>query len=118
MDTRIKLPESCSSAALQDGSKLLQSKVYFPLPQNILPGGKILLRAKVCDSLNFVDHPKVELDTFDNTVSGFSCDCPDYRANHRFCMHCAALVLELAETTGLMQSATAAQETADLSAET
>ena len=113
MDTRIKLPESCSSAALRDGSKLLQSKFYFPLPQNILPGGKILLRAKVCDSLNFVDHPKVELDTFDNTVSGFSCDCPDYRANHRFCMHCAALVLELAETTGLMQSATAAQETAD-----
>lgn len=110
MDIRIKLLENCSSSVLRDASKLLKSEAYFPQPRDILPNGRILLRAKMRDSFNFVDHPLVEIDGTGESVSMFRCDCPDYRANHALCVHCVALLLDIEDETHLIQSAATTQE--------
>lgn len=102
MDISIKLSENVGSSVFQDGSTLLKSEAYSPQHRRILPDGKIQLRAKVRDKFNFVDHPVVETDAAGKCVTEFRCDCPDYRTNHEFCVHCAALVLDFAEKMNLV----------------
>lgn len=97
MDNFITLPKNCRETILQEGLSLRQSKAFVPLPDRFLADGRRLLRAKVTDHFNFVDHPQVDLDSSGTAVSGYRCDCPDHRLSKNFCVHCAALVAHRAQ---------------------
>lgn len=95
MDNLITLPQSCTETILQDGLALRRSEAFRAMPDRFISGRR-LLRGKVTDSFHFVDHPQVELNADEDSVVGFRCDCPDYRLQRCFCVHCAALVGESA----------------------
>ena len=113
MDMQIRLPETCSEEILQEGRRILKSKTYFPLPISVHQDGSLLLKAKIRDSFNFVDHPVVDVDATWGAVTWFLCDCPDYLKNRNFCAHCAALVLELADNTPATCSGVMSREEVD-----
>lgn len=94
MAFHIVFPDDCGETVRQKGRQIQASERFFALPKVQIPGDGVLLRAKVTDSFNFVDHPRVELDDTGTRVRYYRCDCPDWRNHHRFCAHCAALIWE------------------------
>lgn len=86
------MPVIARNDPLQKAQEVRQSPGFEELPPKELEGG-IQLRARVTDAFCFVDHPVVELDLSGDKVVSFSCDCPEWRTERRFCVHCVALVI-------------------------
>lgn len=105
MDIQHLLSQLCGEAVVREARDLSADPGFQPRDSVLLPDGRFLLRARVHDSFNFVDHPQVELDVAREEVTGFRCDCPDYRTNRSFCTHCAALLLTQVQSIPTVQSA-------------
>ncbi len=99
MKPEVYLPRCCDSAVLQTASALLQAGELRQIRQTVLPSGELILRAKVSDSFHFVDHPCLTVDRTWMAISEYSCDCPDYRRDRGFCVHCAALAMRFGTKT-------------------
>lgn len=97
MKRKFRILDICNESVYQDAVVLRESGRLLQLQQSVLPGGKILLRGKSIDSFHFVDHPRVVLADSGAAILEFSCDCPAFRATRYFCMHCAALTMEIEE---------------------
>lgn len=87
------MPSISRKDPVQKAREIRQSQGFEELPAKELEGGGIQLCARITDSFCFVDHPRVELDASGEKIVSYSCDCPEWRTEHRFCAHCAALVI-------------------------
>lgn len=111
MGIDINFLDTFCAAAMGEGRQLLEQSGPVRYTSSVLPDGRRVLQAKVIDSFNFVDHPRIELDLTGRQILQFGCDCPDYRRDKSFCAHCAALVLSM-ETKKISVHATAVEDTA------
>lgn len=95
MGLKIRASVTVEEGAFQQAALLRKEGRLRLLEQRALPDGKTQLRGKATDHFNFVDHPMLVTDSTGTVILEYSCDCPRYRAERGFCVHCAGLALEL-----------------------
>lgn len=91
MKLEIELSKYCLPSAMEKGQAMYQANgIDHP---SCLPGedGTWVLKGKVVDSFNFVNHPWLKVDRSGKNLVSFGCDCPESHLRPAMCEHVAAL---------------------------
>ena len=91
MKLEIDLCKYCFPDTMQKGRELYQANGISQQVCQPSEDGAWILKGKVVDGFNFVNHPWLKVDITGKNLQRFGCDCPESHQRPAMCEHVAAL---------------------------
>lgn len=89
----MNIPDYAGPEVILRGKQILKNNRVSHFSNQTNSDHSIVFSAKISDVFNYVDHPKITMDSGSGNIIGYSCDCPGSKQDGSFCQHCAALAL-------------------------
>ena len=89
----MNIPDHAGPEVILQGKQILKNNRLSHFSNQANGDRSIVFSAKVSDIFNYVDHPKITVDSGGGNIIGYSCDCPESKRDGSLCRHCAALAL-------------------------